>query len=50
MAGFFAEYGREMIQSTREHMVLTLISMLIAESRDCNGSKESGPRGGHRNR
>ena len=30
MAGFFAEYGREMIQSTREHMVLTLISMLIA--------------------
>ncbi|MCD4699438.1 MAG: ABC transporter permease [Phycisphaerae bacterium] len=30
MAGFFAEYGREMIQSTREHMVLTLIAMLIA--------------------
>ena len=29
-AGFFAEYGREMIQSTREHMVLTLIAMLIA--------------------
>ncbi|MDY7011391.1 MAG: ABC transporter permease [Planctomycetota bacterium] len=30
MAGFFAEYGREMLQSTREHMVLTLIAMLIA--------------------
>ena len=30
MAGFFGEYGREMLQSTREHMVLTLIAMLIA--------------------
>jgi len=30
MAEFFAEYGREMIQSTREHMVLTLTAMLIA--------------------
>ena len=29
-AGFFAEYGREMLQSTREHMVLTLIAMLVA--------------------
>ena len=29
-AGFFADYGPEMLQSTREHMVLTLISMLIA--------------------
>ena len=30
VAGFFGEYGREMLQSTREHMVLTLIAMLIA--------------------
>ena len=30
LAGFFAEYGAEMLQSTREHMVLTLIAMLIA--------------------
>ena len=29
-AGFFAEYGREMLQSTREHMILTLVAMLIA--------------------
>ncbi|NQU76685.1 MAG: ABC transporter permease [Planctomycetes bacterium] len=29
-AGFFAEYGREMLQSTREHLVLTLIAMLIS--------------------
>jgi osmoprotectant transport system permease protein len=30
MARFFAEYGQEMLQSTREHIVLTLIAMLIA--------------------
>lgn len=29
-AGFFAEYGREMLQSTQEHVMLTLIAMLIA--------------------
>ena len=29
-AGFFADYGAEMLQSTREHIVLTLIAILIA--------------------
>ena len=29
-AGFFGEYGQEMLQSTREHMILTLVAMLIA--------------------
>lgn len=29
-AGFFAEYGPEMLQRTREHMVLTLVAMLVA--------------------
>jgi osmoprotectant transport system permease protein len=29
-AGFFADYGREMLQSTCEHMVLTVIAMIIA--------------------
>ncbi len=29
-AGFFSAYGSEMLQSTREHMVLTLIAMLVA--------------------
>jgi len=28
--GFFADYGLEMLQSTREHMVLTITAMLIA--------------------
>ncbi len=27
---FFADYGHEMFQSTREHMILTLISLVIA--------------------
>lgn len=29
-AGFFSEYGAEMLQSTQEHVMLTLIAMLIA--------------------
>ena len=28
--GFLTEYGAEILQSTREHMVLTLIAMLVA--------------------
>lgn len=30
VAKFFEEYGREMLQSTQEHVMLTLIAMLIA--------------------
>jgi len=30
IAKFFADYGAEMLQSTREHVILTLIAVLIA--------------------